>query len=399
MISTRRRFLLWIMCLIILSSPSWSWAQSSKETTIKQELEQERIRLKKLNDEINKTKQKAKKAERQSESVLKKIENLDKTLVKKQRDYRRINKELKEKDRGLAELQTKLSKVQTEVTQHRRSISNRLRLLYMEGRGGYLNALFKANTFANFERRLAYLSTISKQEYQLLEDYGQQLITLEDLKQRQALARKELLDYKRQTQHTINEMKGVKKDKHHVLTSLSKEQELYERTVEGLERSAKQVDSLLKELDQRFKLSQSKALSKKRSVHTKGSLLWPTEGKVVSFFGRQKHPTFDTFVNKKGIEIQTMRASPIQTVSQGKVVYADWLKGYGLVVIVDHTNGFFSLYAHASKLLVKEGQTVVIGQVIGETGETGLTDNNILYFELRQGTKPVDPLRWLVKRP
>ena len=382
-----------------MAPPSLSWAKTQKSTAIKQELEQERHRLKKLNDEINKTKQKAKKAERKSESVLKKIEKLDKTLVKKQREYRRINKALMTKDRKLAEIQTKRSKVHAEVTQHRTSISNRLRLLYMEGRGGYLKALFQAKTFANFERRLAYLSTISKQEYQLLANYREQLIALEDLKQQQAQARQELLGYKHQTQQTIEEMKGVKKDKHVVLTSLSKEQELYERTVEGLKRSAKQVDSLLKELDQRFKLSQSRKKTKKTKAHSRGSLLWPTQGKVVSFFGRQKHPTFDTYVNKKGIEIKTKRASPIKTVSQGNVVYADWLKGYGLVVIVDHTNGFFSLYAHASKLLVKEGQSVTMGEVIGETGETGLTDNNVLYFELRKGTKPVDPLRWLVKRP
>ena len=80
-------------------------------------------------------------------------------------------------------------------------------------------------------------------------------------------------------------------------------------------------------------------------------------------------------------------------------MYADWLKGYGLVVILDHNNGFFSLYAHASQLLVKDSDRVQVGQVIGETGESGLTDKNILYFELRKGTEPVDPLRWLVKRP
>jgi septal ring factor EnvC (AmiA/AmiB activator) len=79
-------------------------------------------------------------------------------------------------------------------------------------------------------------------------------------------------------------------------------------------------------------------------------------------------------------------------------VYADWLKGYGLVVIVDHTNGFYSLYAHASKLLVTEGNAVRVGQLIGHTGETGVTENDTLYFELRKGTTPIDPLKWLAKR-
>ena len=82
----------------------------------------------------------------------------------------------------------------------------------------------------------------------------------------------------------------------------------------------------------------------------------------------------------------------------GTVAYADWLKGYGLVLILDHANGFFSLYAHASKLLSKVGEQVRAGQVIGETGDTGLTGDSTLYFELREGTDPVDPLIWLSKR-
>ncbi len=69
------------------------------------------------------------------------------------------------------------------------------------------------------------------------------------------------------------------------------------------------------------------------------------------------------------------------------------------MVIVDHNNGFYSLYAHASKLLVAEGTAVTKGQIIGETGETGMTEKDTLYFELRKGTTPIDPLKWLAKRP
>ena len=366
---------------------------------IKNEIQQERDRLKKLNKEIHETEEKAKKVKRKHGSVLKKIEKLDRKLVRKKSEYQRINRQLRNKDKDLAKLNAKLAQLETSTKERRHSIAARLRLLYMEGRDGYLKALLAADSFSNFERRLAYLSTISKQEYHLLQQFDADLKELEQLNQQQAQARAELLNYKLKTEKTIREMKGVKNKKRVVLTSLSKEKEAYERSVEGLRRSAEQVDALVKELDQRFKLSQSRKRSRPNRPHSKGSLLWPTEGKVVTFFGRQKHPTFDTYVNKKGIEIQTRGGTAIRTVSAGNVVYADWLKGYGLVVIVDHNNGFFSLYAHASQLLVKEGQQVKIGERIGKTGDTGLTEDNTLYFELRKGTKPVDPLRWLVKRP
>ena len=84
--------------------------------------------------------------------------------------------------------------------------------------------------------------------------------------------------------------------------------------------------------------------------------------------------------------------------ADGTVEYADWLKGYGLVLIVDHPNGFFSLYAHASKLLVKVGERVRAGHIIGEAGDTGMTGDSTLYFELRDGAEAVDPLAWLARR-
>lgn len=395
----RFSFIVFVMIAALCFGTSALWAKPKDSSSLKREIEQERSRLEQLNKEIHEAQEKAKKVERKQGSVLKTIEKLDQKLVRKRNEYKRINRLLKKKDRDLAQLNDKLVQLRSGTKERRESISARLRLLYMEGRDGYLKALLAADTFANFERRLAYLSTITKQEYQLLQQFHSDLKEVERLSEQQAQARAELLNYKRETEKAINEMKGVKNTKRVILTSLSKEKDAYERSLEDLRLSAERVDALVKELDQRFKLSQSRSRGRPSRPLSHGSLLWPAEGKVVTWFGRQKHPTFDTYVNKKGIEIETGGGSPIRTVSDGQVVYADWLKGYGLVMIVDHHNGFFSLYAHASKLLVKEGQQVKIGQKIGETGETGLTENTTLYFELRKGTTPVDPLKWLVTRP
>ena len=244
-----------------------------------------------------------------------------------------------------------------------------------------------------------YLSWVAQREHQLVRQFQEDLSNLQELKEKQTAAREDLVRFQGETQQTIKKVSGLKRQKRSVLVSLSKEKDAHERMIEDLQRSAEQVDSLLKELDRRFQLAQSRMRQPPGALPSLGSLLWPVEGKVVSYFGRQKHPTFDTFVTKKGIEISAQEGSPIRAVSSGNVVYADWLKGYGLVVIVDHTNGFYSLYAHASKLLVAEGQSVKNGQVIGETGETGVTQEDTLYFELRKGTTPIDPLKWLVKQP
>ena len=221
-------------------------------------------------------------------------------------------------------------------------------------------------------------------------NFKRNLTNLQHLKDQQAQARETLLALQGETQSTIKEISGLKRKKRTVLVSLSKEKDAHERAVEDLKRSAEQVDSLLKALDQRFQLAQAQLRKAPGKVPSLGSFLWPVKGKVVSFFGRQKHPTFDTYVTKKALKFKHGKGVRSIQSPQGKVVYADWLKGYGLVVIVDHTNGFYSLYAHASKLLVAEGNSVTMGQMIGHTGDTGVTEDDVLYFELRKGTTPID---------
>ncbi|TLY19776.1 MAG: peptidase M23, partial [Nitrospirae bacterium] len=88
----------------------------------------------------------------------------------------------------------------------------------------------------------------------------------------------------------------------------------------------------------------------------------------------------------------------IRSVFEGVVAFADWMRGYGLLAIVDHGEGYFTLYAHASKLLVNVGDAVRSSQPIGEIGDTGLTGQSTLYFELRQKGEALDPLAWLAKR-
>lgn len=381
--------------LFLLIQPGWS----ADPTTIKEEISQERLRLEQLNQEIAETQKKAKRIKKKHGSVLKTVEKLDRQLYDQKKQRNRINKQIKEKDQELANLSKQIADLGKDVQTRQSSISARLRLLYMEGRTGYLKTLFAAESFTDAAHRMDYISWVAQREHQLVQQFQEDLSNLQLLNDQQIKAREELLQLQGKTQQTIKKVSGLKRQKRAVLVSLSKEKDSHERMVEDLQRSAEQVDSLLKALDQRFQLAQSRMRKPPGRLPSLGSFLWPVEGKVVSYFGRQKHPTFDTFVNKKGIEIKAREGSPIQSVSSGKVVYADWLKGYGLVVIVDHTNGFYSLYAHASKLLVAEGNSVKMGQVIGETGETGVTEEDTLYFELRKGTTPIDPLKWLVKQP
>lgn len=375
-------------------------ADSDPGDPTQQHIERKRKTLEKLRGEIEEKKKFAEEAEKKKRSVLQSIQQLDERLLLRRQERQEISRKLKEKDRALEAINAKRGAVRARIIDRRSSILARLRAQYIEGRFGYLKALLAAESYSDFLRRFHYLSMVSEREYDLLDGYRRDLGHLDLVERQREEARNEMLMFKQNTEKKLEEIQALKREKKLYLTSIIKEGASYSRAMAELEQSAARLDSLLKSLEARRRAAATRPLSlPKGAPIAKGVLQWPADGEVVSFFGRQKHPTFETYVQRKGIAIRTPEGSSIRAVMAGTVVYADWLKGYGLVVILDHGNGFLSLYAHASTLLVKVGDQVRSSQVIGETGDTGMTGESMLYFELRQGAKPVDPLIYLAKRP
>jgi septal ring factor EnvC (AmiA/AmiB activator) len=130
----------------------------------------------------------------------------------------------------------------------------------------------------------------------------------------------------------------------------------------------------------------------------RGLLDWPAEGAVSAPFGTVVHPRFKTEVPHPGWDIDATEGRPFRSIFDGRVAYAAPLAGYGLTVVVDHGNGVVSIYAHAAVLLVAAGQDVSHGEEMGRVGDSGSLRGPYLYFEIRDGGKPVNPGAWLRRR-
>lgn len=377
-----------------------AWAAKEKHDPLAQKIERQRHTLEKLQEEIKEKRKSSEQAEKKMESVLESIQELDAKLMQSRLERQEIGRKLKQKDQELEEINAQLASLRGRVGERRRSILARLRVQYMEGRVGGLKVLLAADSYADLHRRYQYLAAVSRREYDLLQAYQNDVGRLEQVERQRATARDAMLSLKEETEHKLGEVQEGKRRKNLFLAKITDEKESYDRMAGELERSAGRVDSLLNDLlEQRTKLATAQVKQRGGKAHTLlGQFLWPADGEIVSQFGRQKHPQFNTYVHRKGIDIRTAEGSGIRAVMTGTVAFADWLKGYGLVIIVDHANGFFSLYAHASALIVKAGEHVQAGQTIGTSGDTGMTKDNTLYFELREGAEPVDPLIWLAKR-
>ncbi len=380
---------------LIAVEPLTVWGALS---SLQEKIEKEKHTLERLKKEIRKTRKKRDQSRKKHDAVLQSIERLDRQLHKERQEATAINREIKQIDRELNRIGTQLTTLQSHINDQNAVIGTRLRRLYMEGRAGWVYPLVAADSYARFQRRLMYLSSLATWERHLFEEYQREVAQNKRLHAQREKIRESLVARKGRVDKKMEVIRGIKSQKRVVLASLKKTTQSHEQMLRTLDQAENRKDALLKKLEQR---SQSAAESvKKRSKNSfqRGALLWPATGDLVGVFGRQKHQTFDTYVEKKGIEIATSEGTAIWAVSGGDVVYADWLRGYGLVVILDHGNNYFTFYAHASKLLVMEGKTVAKGDVLGETGSSGLTNRTILYFELRKGTRPVNPLEWLVKR-
>ncbi len=148
-----------------------------------------------------------------------------------------------------------------------------------------------------------------------------------------------------------------------------------------------------------------KALLKKKAEETRrknllnspfGKIIWPIDnGQVSSPFGMRIHPIFGVNRMHTGVDIDAPSGTPIRAVTTGIVVYSGWLSGYGNVVILQHAEGFSSLYAHMRTIYVKEDQSVSLGTVIGEVGTTGWSTEPHLHFEIRLNGEPINPMKYL----
>lgn len=375
-------------------------AAPDRSEPLPEKIRKERQTLDKLKDEIKEKKQKSDEAQRKEVSVLQELEEADHRIKRSREDLAQVNAKLREKDHEIADTNVALRRLRERITQREGSIRSRLRVMYKEGPNGQLKLLLASSGYNDLQARLASLRWISRREFQLLEGHRADRGRLESTESHLLRVRGELQGYQQEIAAKLAAVKDERTKKDRLLSRVRSEKAMYVKAVEELEKSAQRIEGLIREFEARRKAAASArtAPAGEGLARLKGRLGWPTEGDVVALFGRQKHPKFDTYVQRKGIEIRAGHGTVIRSVSDGVVAFADWMRGYGLLAIVDHGEGFFSLYAHASKLLVNVGDSIRGHQPIGEIGDTGLTGESTLYFELRQGGEALDPLAWLGRR-
>lgn len=184
-----------------------------------------------------------------------------------------------------------------------------------------------------------------------------------------------------------------KRNREHLLARIRSRLELQQAALAALQQAADELESTLSTLDRRARSGSHRPAAPFAAA--KGLLIFPVKGKIVKKFGPFTHSTLNVHGFRSGIEIAADRGEPVMAVHAGQVVFADWFKGYGNVLIIDHGQHYYSVHAYLEEVFKPVDSPVEAGEVVATVGDSGAMGTPGLYFELRQQDSPLDPLEWL----
>jgi len=353
-----------------------------------------------------KEKQKAlRKAKLREKSILKEIETLNKHLHDLKVKIKKQKQKVYKLERKSYKLKKKIKEITAKIQKQQKWLKRKIVAMQKYGytTEGYFissNNIERVNPFillitsediTDFIRRWYYLKKIAEYEYNLLNNYENNLKTLskekENFMQLLKILKKEQYNLLKQE----SELRKKKRRKREILASVKKEKYLYKKMLSELKKSSKKLRKLIIE-------SEKKKFAHKGFSKMKRKLQWPVNGKLALPYGSYIDPKFKTPVFRNGIHIRAREGATVKAVYGGKVVFADWLRGYGKVVIINHGEGYYTVYANLSEIFLSKGDIIKRGEPVGRVGESGTMGMPGLYFEVRYKGKALNPLHWLKRK-
>jgi septal ring factor EnvC (AmiA/AmiB activator) len=290
------------------------------------------------------------------------------------------------------------------LTSKRQQLGNRLRHIYMEGPARDLEFLVSTRSFAGLMMRWDFLQMVAEQDRLLLESVETERDKVEANKKRLETNLQDVSANAQRTTKETSKLTDLRQTRAQTVEQIQSKREEYEAAAAELERSARAVAGLLARLEKSRQAEATKARGEGRNPQPysgdftkgQGQLDWPVQGSIVGHMGLETHPRFGTQVRNDGIDIAVPVGTPVHSVAKGRVDFAnDDYEGVGGMVVLNHGDGYYTIYSHLSDVTVSTGTEVASGTVIGHSGETGSLKGPVLHFEVRKGATPLNPESWL----
>ena len=351
------------------------------------ELEQVRERISDLKESMDR-------AASQRDRLTGELQDIEVAISEQRIAIKDIEREQRFTEKKKQALDTDLADREAHLDEESGELASQVRAAYMSGSQEKIKLLLNQRDPATLGRLMAY--------YRYLNDYRADNITavMEEIRK--------LDELRSQIAAEEARLARLAKNRYAVLTDLNKSQEQRQSLLAGLRNKianeGQEVDKLAAEEQDLTRLiaeltsilSDYPISSEQPFSQHKGTLTWPVAGTLVHDFGQ---PRVGNRIKWNGVVLAAPRGREVRAIYHGRIAFADWLAGMGLLVIVDHGEGYMTLYGYNETILKNAGDWVAPGDVIATVGESGGQSEPSVYFELRKGTRPIDPRRWITKRP
>ncbi len=384
----------------------FGFSLSLQAQSVDEKIEAELKHLQQIQKELKEKKKIFEQTRAAEQNVLSQLELIEKSLNAQERELQIYERKVKETEKKIQELEKELNELNHRHEEQKNQLNTRMVAIYKLGSLGYLRTLFAARDHEDLIQRIKYLSLIAKNDMTLIAQLDENIKELEAKKKELESSNQKATLYREKVRVKKQEIEDQKAEKTQFLAKLREDKNIYQKLISELEDSSTELENLITAWEkEKEKIKKETESAQGRNAQefkvpssfVKGKLIWPVKGKLITRFGRFKYPGTNTYTFYKGIDIEAPEGTPIYAVGKGVIKYADWFKGYGNLIILDHGGNFYTLYAHADEVYVKPGDEVQAQQILGKVGSTDSIKGPYLYFEIRVGGKSVDPLAWLGK--
>ena len=378
-IIAKKYFLLFLLIL----SPS----AIANESNHKEKLKDIQNRLENVNAEIEKSKDQVK----EFQSELKKNELMAAKISEQLENIQ--NNILKKKD-NLEQLKIKKKDSQKIIDIEKKILISQIKTMYKIGKYDYVKLLLNQQNVSEITRAIAYYDYDNYARSKRIKKLKNTLIDIEKI-QLTILDQTSRLESLNTTHKSkLDKFNKYRGDRLKFITEINKHIDRQGVELLLLKENEHELVKLLNKLNV-HKKNKTDTLKKGFSFSSKkGELIWPINGKLLKKYGEKKKKTG---LKWRGVLIESVQGSHVSAVSQGKIVFADWFRNFGLLIIIDHENDYLSLYGHNQRLLKSIGDFVQTGEKIATVGDSGGQKNSALYFEIRKGKKTLNPSLWCKK--
>ena len=293
-----------------------------------------------------------------------------------------------------AKLDGQIEQREAELERESRELESQVRAAYMSGSQERIKLLLNQRDPATLGRLITYYRYLNDYRAGNIETVSGYIRELAELRSKVAAEETRLVNLAKQRYDELTKLNTAQEKRRQLLVSFRERMADEGREIEQLAAQEKDLSRLIAELSSI--LSDYPISSESPFSEHKGRLTWPVAGSLVHDFGQ---PRVTDQLRWNGVVLAAPRGREVRSVYHGRIVFSDWLAGLGLLVIVEHGEGYMTLYGYNETTLKNTGDWVAPGDVIATVGDSGGQARTALYFEIRRGTKPLNPRTWVTRRP